>query len=63
MKKYLIVMGLALGLPSTLIGVFALLYNLVQAGLISWNVSLVIMVLVSVNTLYLMIRYVNKKKD
>ncbi len=63
MKKYAIVVGLALGLPSTILGVFAILYHLVQENLISWNIALGIIVLVVLNTLYLMIRYVNKRKS
>ncbi len=63
MKKYLAVLALALGLPSTILGLFAVLYQLVQKGVISWNIALSVLILVIINILYLMIRYVNKRKN
>jgi hypothetical protein len=56
-------MGLAVGLPSTMIGLFFLLHQLVQNGYISWNVLLFIMVLVVVATLGLMVKNVLGKKS
>lgn len=60
--KWLVVMGLALALPSTLLGTFALLFSLVKKGYLSETWGLVLMVLVGSNTLYLMVRYVAKRK-
>jgi hypothetical protein len=51
------VLGLALGLPSLILGVFFALYYLVSKGIISWTALLVVMLLVIGNTLFLMVRY------
>jgi|GEM_PF-2629705 hypothetical protein len=51
------VLALAMGLPSLIVGVFFGLYILVQKGLIGWTTLLVVMLLVIVNTLFLMVRY------
>jgi hypothetical protein len=51
------VLALAMGLPSLIVGVFFGLYILVQKGLIGWTTLLVVMLLVTVNTLFLMVRY------
>lgn len=51
------VLALAMGLPSLIVGVFFGLYILVQKGLIGWTTVLVVMILVIVNTLFLMVRY------
>lgn len=56
-------MGLALGLPSTMIGLFFLLHQMVQNGYISWNTLLVVMVLVVVSVLGLMVKNVLGKKN
>lgn len=58
-----LILGLALGLPSTILGVFWLTYELHRRKIISENLGLLIMVLVVVNTLYLMIRYGLAKKN
>lgn len=63
MLKFVRVMGVAVGLPSTILGLFFLLYKLVQAGYISWTALIVILVLVIVLTLGLMVKYVLVKKD
>ena len=63
MQKFLLVMGLALGLPSTMIGLFFFLHQLVQKGYISWNVLLIVMVLVVVSVLGLMVKNVLDKKS
>jgi len=55
-KKFWIVMGLALGLPSTIVGLFFLLYHLVKQQLISWNTALILLVAVVVYMLYLMVK-------
>jgi len=55
-RKFWLVMGLALGLPSTIVGVFFLLYYLVQNGVIGWNMALGIIILVVGYMLYLMVK-------
>lgn len=63
MQKMMLTMGLALGLPSTIIGVFYLLYQLVKAGYISWNMLLGILVAVIGYILFLMVKNVLGKKN
>ncbi len=62
-RKFLIVTGLALGLPSTVIGLFFILYQLVQNGLISWNALLIILLVIIIYMLGLMVKNVLEKKD
>jgi hypothetical protein len=62
MKKHLGVLALALGLPSTILGLFGVVYHLVKKGYITWTWALVIMVLVVINSLYLMVRYASIKR-
>lgn len=59
----MLTMGLAVGLPSTIIGVFYLLYQLVQTGYISWNMLLGILLAVIAYFLFLMVKNVLGKKD
>lgn len=61
LKKFFTVMGLALGLPSTIVGVFFFLNHLVRKEIISWNVLLGILLVVVLNILFLMVRHVVKK--
>ena len=63
MRKLMIVMGLAVGLPSTIIGVFFVLYQLVQNDVISWNVLLIILLVVVGYTLFLMVKNVLERKN
>jgi uncharacterized membrane protein HdeD (DUF308 family) len=63
LQKMMLTMGLAVGLPSTIIGVFYLLYQLVQNGYISWNMLLGILLLVIGYFLFLMVKNVLGKKD
>jgi hypothetical protein len=63
MRKFFIVMGLAVGLPSTIVGLFFLLYQLVQNEIISWNMLLIILLIVVVYMLGLMVKNVLDKKD
>ncbi len=63
MQKMMLTMGLAVGLPGTIIGVFYLLYQLVQTGYISWNMLLGILLFVIGYFLFLMVRNVLVKKD
>lgn len=62
-RKFLIVMGLAVGLPSTIVGLFFILYQLVQAKLISWNMLLIILLVVVVYMLFLMVKNVLGNKN
>lgn len=55
------VMGLALGLPSLIIGLFGIIYQLVENGVFGWSIGFTIFIAVILNTLYLMVRYVVKK--
>lgn len=63
MQKMMLTMGLAVGLPSTIIGVFYLLYRLVKSGYISWNMLLVILLLVIGYFFFLMVKNVLGNKD
>ena len=62
-KHTLKVLALAFSLPSTIIGVFLLAYQLVQRGLIEeWQALLGALVVIA-NSLFLMVRYGIRKKD
>ncbi len=63
MQKMMLTMGLAVGLPGTIIGVFYLLYVLVQKGYISWNMLLGILLLVIGYFFFLMVKNGVGKKD
>ncbi len=56
-------MGLALGLPSAIVGLFFMLYQLVQNDLISWNVLLLILLAVVISMLFLMVKNGLDKKN
>lgn len=62
-RKQLLVMGLALGLPSTLIGLFMFLSFLEGKGYISFTTMLIVIVAVTIYTLLLMLNYARKKKN
>lgn len=62
-RKQLIIMGLAMGLPSSIIGLFFFLNYLVNSGYISYPIMLIILVSVISYTLYLMMTYDSKKKN
>lgn len=63
LKKFLTVMGIAVGLPSTIVGLFFLLYQLVQSKIISWNALLIILLVVVGSMLFLMVKNVLGKKN
>ncbi len=63
MQKMMLTMGLAVGLPSTIIGVFYLLYQLVKSGYISWNMLLGILLFVIGYFLFLMVKNVLGKES
>ncbi len=55
------VLGLAVGLPSSILGVFGVVYYLISENIISTYVALALIVTIILYTFYLMIRYANKK--
>ena len=61
-KQYMI-MGLAMGLPSTIIGVAVLSGKLIDAGYISEGTGLAFVIIMVAYMFFLMIRYALKKKD
>lgn len=62
-KKYSIVLGLALSLPSSILGISFLVYNLYKNKVISEGFGLTIIIISIVNIFYIMIRYVVKRKN
>ncbi len=56
------VMGLAVALPSTILGVFFTIYYLIENKLISTSVGLVLLLAVIIYFFYLMVRYASSKK-
>lgn len=57
------VVGLAVGLPSSILGVFGAIYFLMNKNYISTGVGLILIVSIIAYTFYLMIRYATKKQD
>lgn len=55
------VLGLAVGLPSSILGVFGFVYFLIHKDLISTGVGLGLIIAIIFYTFYLMLRYANKK--
>ena len=53
--------GLAVGLPSSILGVFGFSYYLVQKGVISSTVALLLIIIIITYTFYLMVRNANKR--
>ncbi len=62
MKNLKIILALCVGLPSSLLGIFWLVYYLTTKSFIKPWVSLLLMVLVGLNTIYLLIYYGFKNK-
>lgn len=50
------VMGLAMGLPSLILGAFFGIYVLVQREVFGWGVGLTLLVVIIANTLFWMVR-------
>ena len=59
--KKLVIVGLALALPGSILGVFLGSYALVEKKIISNKVALLVVVLVVINTFYLMLKYAKNK--
>ena len=55
------VVGLAVGLPSSILGVFGLIYFLTEENIISNGMGLIIILAIIGYTFFLMIRYATKK--
>lgn len=62
-KKYTVIMGLALSLPSTILGISFVVYKLYKNGIISQGVGLIILLISIANIFYIMVRYVLKRKN
>lgn len=56
-------MALALALPSSLIGIFGLVYTLVRENIISEGVALIVILVFIIQIFYLMMRYVFSRKN
>lgn len=62
-QKQYTIMGLAMGLPSTIIAVAVMASKLVEGGYISESVAFASVIIFVVYMFFLMIRYATKKKD
>ena len=62
-QKQYTIMGLAMGLPSTIIAVAVMASKLVDGGYISEGAALASVIVIVVYMFFLMIRYATKKKD
>ena len=60
-QNILKILGLAIGLPSSILGTFFLMYFLIENKYISPLVGLSIILLIVGYTFFLMVRYANKK--
>lgn len=54
-------MGLAMGVPSTIIGVFFLFYFLDQQKILDLKYGILILVVTILNTFFVMVKYASKK--
>ncbi|MCB9094749.1 MAG: hypothetical protein H6621_06745 [Halobacteriovoraceae bacterium] len=60
-KNIYLVMGLAMGVPSTIIGVFFLFYFLDQQKILDLKYGILILVVTILNTFFVMVKYASKK--
>jgi len=60
-SKYIKVLALALGLPSTILGVFLLGQELVKNKVLSESTAFLILLVIVVNSLFMIIKYGIKK--
>ena len=60
-KQYSLILALAVGLPSTILGVSYLVYLLMEKQLITPLIGILVIFLVVSSSLYLMVRYAIKK--
>ena len=61
-KTTMKIVGIALALPSTILGVFFTIYYLIQENIISETLGLSFLVLIICYFFYLMVRYAIAKK-
>lgn len=62
-QRQYVIMGLAMGLPSTILAVAVMAYKLVEGGYISQWMGLVLVLVVIIYMFFLMIRYAVYKKN
>ena len=62
-KNPLLVLGLALGLPSTILGVSLGILYLIKHNFISKNSGIFLIIAVVANTFFLMIKYTKRNED
>lgn len=55
------IVGLAVGLPSTILAIFFFIYHLIQTKVVSMEIGLSLIILVIAYIFYVMIRYAIKK--
>lgn len=55
------IVGLAIGLPSSILGVFFLMYFLIENKYISTTTGLITILILITYTFFLMVKYANKK--
>lgn len=60
-KNILKVVGLAVGLPSSILSIFILVYILMDKDIISETGALIMILLIIASTFFLMVRYAIKK--
>jgi hypothetical protein len=60
-SKYIKVLTLALGLPSTILGVFILGQQLVKNKMISETAAFIILLVIVLNSLFMIVKYGIKK--
>jgi len=60
-QNILKVVGLAVGLPSSILSIFILVYILMDKEIISETAALIMILLIIASTFFLMVRYAIKK--
>lgn len=60
-EKYAKAIAIAVALPSTILGIFFGVYVLIQKNIISEVTALILILLVVINSLYMLLRYGSKK--
>jgi hypothetical protein len=55
------ILALAIGLPSSILGVFFLMYFLIERNIISPATGLITIVVLIAYTFFMMVKYANKK--
>lgn len=60
-EKYAKAIAIAVALPSAILGIFFGVYVLIQKNIISEVTALILILLVVINSLYMLLRYGSKK--